>query len=352
MTKKQGFRAIVFLVLVGMIVAFLSYLFVRGSAAGTTGRFRAFYNDEKKDSWDGVFLGSSVVERAWVAPMAWNDSGIALYCMSTDSQPMVLTTKILEEVQKKQDVDFVVIDIRGIRSTKDELKDFKIRRLTDNLRYSSKRTEILNTSFQYIEDYNKDKSILEEKMSFYFPLLKYHSRWNELDSKDFVKPDTHMKGVYEVTAFDTTPLPVPKLTTKSGGLKEGQLDILNEMIQYGKEHNLQLLFTSMPAPLRTKEQMQINQAFDIIEESGFPGINFNTKELYDTLEIDFATDYYDKTHVNSKGARKVTKYMTEYLTEHYDYKDKRGDKAYQSWDKAFEKYEDFYLEGWKNPPVK
>lgn len=283
--------------------------------------------------------------------MAWNDSGMAIYCMSTDSQPMILTTKLLEEIQKKQDVDFAIIDIRGIRSTKDELKDFKIRRLTDNLRYSRTRTEILNRSFQYIEDNNRDKSILEEKMSFYFPLLKYHSRWNDLKSKDFIKPKTHMKGVYEVTAFKTTPLQVPELTAESGGL-EGQLDVLNEIIQYGKEHNLKILFTSLPAPLKLSEQKQINQAFEIIEKNGFPGINFNTKEIYDAIGLDFGADYYDQTHVNSKGARKVTKYLTDYISEHYDFEDNRGNKEYQSWDEAFDNYEVFYQEGWENPQVK
>ena len=68
----------------------------------------------------------------------------------------------------------------------------------------------------------------------------------------------------------------------------------------------------------------------IAEEYGMPFINGN--ELYDELEIDFASDYSDSSgHLNYTGAQKVTRHLGQYLAENYYIPDHRGDEIYESW---------------------
>lgn len=118
------------------------------------------------------------------------------------------------------------------------------------------------------------------------------------------------------------------------------------MIRFGKEHNVELLFTMLPGEMSKKEQKEINQAIQIINENGYRGINFNQEAMYQEVGIDFSTDFYDPAHVNAKGARKISEYLGNYIDQNYDFADKRGREEYASWDQAWEVYNNFYNIGW------
>ena len=56
--------------------------------------------------------------------------------------------------------------------------------------------------------------------------------------------------------------------------------------------------------------------------------------MYDEIGIDFSTDFADSGHLNVHGAEKVSVYLADYMTAHFDLPDHRGDAAYSSWDLA------------------
>ena len=70
------------------------------------------------------------------------------------------------------------------------------------------------------------------------------------------------------------------------------------------------------------------------EEYGYPFINFNL--LYDELDIDFARDFYNGSHMNTNGAVKFTRYLAAFLSEHYNLEDKRQNEEYSSWNASYE----------------
>ena len=49
--------------------------------------------------------------------------------------------------------------------------------------------------------------------------------------------------------------------------------------------------------------------------------------------------------MNYMGAEKYTKYLAEYISEHYDVPDRRGDEKYESWSEAYEHYREFVAPG-------
>ena len=56
----------------------------------------------------------------------------------------------------------------------------------------------------------------------------------------------------------------------------------------------------------------------------------------DECGLDGATDFNDYgNHVNALGSGKVTRFFENYLEEHYDLPDRRGDNTYRSWDEAY-----------------
>ena len=66
-------------------------------------------------------------------------------------------------------------------------------------------------------------------------------------------------------------------------------------------------------------------------EYGVPFIDYNL--MYEELGMDFSADMADDGHLNAPGAAKFTSYFGNYLSEHYDIPDHRGEEAYETWEK-------------------
>ena len=86
-----------------------------------------------------------------------------------------------------------------------------------------------------------------------------------------------------------------------------------------------------------ERQAQYNYIADLIEPYGYTFLNLN--DYYEEIGIDFETDFYDYGgHANAFGAEKCTAFLGKYLDEHYSLPDKRGQKGYEDWDKAWERW--------------
>lgn len=73
----------------------------------------------------------------------------------------------------------------------------------------------------------------------------------------------------------------------------------------------------------------------IAQEYGVNYLNF----FYEDTGINFFTDCYDEnSHLNPSGARKITKYLGEYLQSEYDIPDRRGETEYVHWNEDYIEY--------------
>ena len=142
---------------------------------------------------------------------------------------------------------------------------------------------------------------------------------------------------------------VPKAhTDEAVELLDAQKEILDDILEYGEDTGIEILFVSTPVSIGKKKQKELNSLIQYLEEKNATVLNFNTEEKYKELGLNFSEDFYNKYHMNSRGAMKFTKYLAGYLSEHYDFVDKRGQEEYQDWDEAYEKYVMFFEEGWKS----
>lgn len=51
----------------------------------------------------------------------------------------------------------------------------------------------------------------------------------------------------------------------------------------------------------------------------------------DEIKLDLSIDYYDESHVNYGGAKKITSFLIDYLKENYTLEDHRSDRKYDLW---------------------
>lgn len=350
MKKQQAVKAVSFILLFLIMFSLTSKVLIRcAEDENTLSRVYSMYHTERKNSWSETIIGASTVYNGWIAPIAWHENGIALYPSSWPNMPFCLVLNVIKDVQKRQNTDFFVVDIRSIRSLTENYRDQYVRYVLDSMPMSLNRADAIERSLDVLEQLHGEGSVQDDKLSYYIPFFKYHSRWSDLEKSDYVKFRSEMKGALQVpkNAFASKKQKRGNLTEECTALNDLQAQYLMELLDYAKENDLRMLFISMPVARFDKGEQEVqNEAFRIIESYGYPVLNFNTEEMYAELELDFSTDYRDKRHLNSKGGKKFTVYLANYIKENFDLEDLRGREEYKDWDKAYETYEAFYADGW------
>lgn len=353
MGKKRFFRAALFW---AILLAVIFMIFQAGFALGMpksgtvvmmNRRFKELYSGAEGD-WDGVVIGTSIADRSWAAPAAWEKYGMAVYPMSTDKQPFVLSRNVIEEIRKYQDISFVVVELHGLREDALEITENGIRWVTDNMKKSENRTEAINRALGYADAYfpeSLDGDWLS-RLAYYIPFIRYHVR---LTAEPFYRDEevvgeSRMMGTYEDEPHGRVE---PVELTSSGEAGEiGALQklLLDEFLEYASREQLPLLFYVAPDALSEESNKGVNGIAAYLEELGYPVLNYNDRETLEGLGMDGTRDFIDTKHLNTGGARKVTEALADFIKKELNPPDHRGEAEYRRWDEAAEYYEEFFRE--------
>ena len=325
-----------------------------GDADANRQTFKAFYA-EPEDTIDVMYLGTSASNRYFINPLAYEEEGMTCFTLATMGMPMFFVPDLIDEVQKTQDPKLYIIEMRWLLKDREMITDAHIRRVTDNLKYSSTKKHALQTAFAEMDG---SKGMLgdigEYGLDYYVPILKYHGRLSEgnMSPGDFKLTATKNQTKGYVLSFNTTKQvnQFPgKVSERRGELSDIAENALNATLdkcdEITADGDAQVLFILSPYCCLKGQKPIFNRAFDIVRERGYTVLDFNTQEMYDEVGLDFDKDYYNSKHVNYIGAEKYTRYLTDYLTEHYDLPSHKGEAGYESWDEAYKVYEDYVSGG-------
>ena len=305
------------------------------------------YKNLPKNSVDCVYLGSSVVDRSWAAPEAFNKYGMTVFPYSSDAMPCVLYKYAMKEAAKTQNPKLWIFDIKGFVNdpTKDGQAE-KVRRVTDIWPISENKIEALNYSFNYL----KQNDDFEFEPSWYLPFIKYHTRWDWTDNdvvplshEDFLNTSAKYMGTYaskENTALSSKQKK-PIITGKPTKINKNSETVLRDFLDYLKQKNYEVLFVSSPSAIDSKDIEEYRYIFNVIKSYGFNCLDFNTNEMYSELNLDFGNDFYDSRHLNIYGMLKYTDYLSEYLNSNYDLPDRRNNENYSEWKESYEEFSEF-----------
>ena len=114
----------------------------------------------------------------------------------------------------------------------------------------------------------------------------------------------------------------------SVSMQEDVERVFLKMIEYCEKNNIQLVLIKTPKEDWNKTKMQQVQA--LADQYGITFIDFNTSEMLKKTGIIVEEDMWDKEHLNIRGVKKLTDYVSEYLLEHYEISDGRKTKAYDT----------------------
>ena len=307
--KKGGKTALFFLILMTILTG-LSIFVTEISKKNDKliqGRNKSLIQiqQEPENSIDLLILGDSLSYTALSPMQMWRDYGITSFIGGQSGQKIHETYYMLKTALETQSPKLVVIE-------------------TDVLLHS--RTGL-----------GRIREKIEEKLSFYFPVFRYHNIWKPLlmgteyaeeSYKGFMLRDTiqaYKKGEYMKETADKVTLS-PVVT-----------EYMDKIINLCSENDIQILLVSTPSPVNYNFK-KYNALKEYAKENNLKYLHMNLKVK--KLGINWESDTLDKgDHLNLLGAQKITGYFGDYLKSRYNLLDHRKDKKYEMWNRDAEDYE-------------
>ena len=331
MRKKQLLQAVVFLAIFFIILTHLTYIIrTRGYLKA---RFASFYG-VPGNTIVAILICSSPVEPYYAAPKIWADYGITTYPLSTNNQRPKAAKYLIQEAEKTQSPSLYIFEMRMYLASDEDLTQNMAftRGVTDNMKYSWNRIQTINA---LVDD-------VSERYTYYFDIFKYHSNWKTIVMPSqlaaFRYENEHpLKGHFISDEIGPSEMADYSWVTERQPIPADQEEVLRDLLEYLKEHEMNALFIVSPNTMTYEKQAQYNYIADIIEPYGYNFLNFN--DYYEEIGVDFATDFCAYGgHANAIGAVKYTAFLGKYLDENYEFEDKRGTSGYESWDESYERW--------------
>ena len=290
----------------------------------------------EKISPDVVFIGSSTVYSG-ISPVAlYEGFGLTSYILASSSQTSWDSYYVLEESLKHFAPKLVVFDIGFLTTEEDYVEEVSNRKLFDYMRPSLNKYRAVNAAMS---------EEIESISSYAFPVLRYHTRYNDLSFDDFkyafYKPNVTYNG-YIMSLLMSAELPEERSMAEAADfvLNNKNRDYLMRIITLCKDKDIDLLLIKTPS---YQAKWGYNFETEINNVAIANNLTYIDFDLYSNdMDINYYTDSPDNGgHLNLLGAEKFSYYLGNILMSSFDIPDRRVDEKYKSiWEEKVTRYED------------
>lgn len=323
MRKSAGYviKGIVLVLAAGTLVLAVTGVlvpkFLYGTTWATTSTYTGFY-ELPEDSADVLLLGSSHMASGISPQKLYDEYGITSYNLGCERQNLITSYYWLLEALRFQSPKAVVLDtyflFRYEEGDPDNLSEPYVRKALDHMRWSSVKREAIDTFAALDED--------ESVLSYYFPIIRYHSRWTEASEEDFtfseMEDQDRLLGFAPLTDVSYLNRYEPYEISGSvvaAGTVEVMAEYLERIRALCEERGISLILIKTPSITENAERHQA--VSDYADEHGLLYLDFNEAGLYDQISYDFSRDNADDEHSNIEGAEKMTSCVGKILSEQY-----------------------------------
>ena len=312
----------------------------------------ADFFDEKQD-FDVLFFGTSHIMDAVYPMELWKDYGFISYNCGGHANAVATTYWAAQMALEHTTPSLIVIDCLGLtEEAKTSRNSFSYVHLSMDA-FPFNRTKV-RAVYDLLDDREVERLIAEDELiieegawigqeedrdpiSLLWPFSIYHNRWSSLGRSDFRPPRNIQKGAETMIGVrkpvETVQVPADEKLEKD----TVSIEYLEKLITDCQARGINILLTYLPFPASEEEQLEAHRLYDIALQYDVGYLNFLDLDV-----VDFQTDCFDgNSHLNRSGAGKVTAYLGDYLTSHYELPDHRNDPAYASWHEDYEEYRVF-----------
>lgn len=295
------------------------------------GRLIAEYYEEEKDH-DVIFIGDCEVYENFSPKVLWEQYGINSYIRGSAQQLIWQSYYLLEDTLRYEKPDVVIFNVLSMKYN-DPQKEAYNRMSLEGMRWSASKVKAIQASMTEAEEF----------ADYIFPILRYHSRWNELSKEDitylFQTEKVSHNGYYmrvDVKPAENVPEGNMLADYQFG---ENAYDYLDKITRLCKKNDIELILIKAPSLYPYWYEEWEAQIEEYAEKNDLKYINF--LELVEETGLDFSQDTYDGgLHMNLFGAEKLSVYLGKYLTEEIGLEDRRGESGLSArWQKKINAYE-------------
>lgn len=310
--KKAGTALLVLAVLAGL----QNLLMPKYTGRVIEGAFiKEYYRDETQH--DLLILGDCEVYENISPITLWEDYGITSYIRGSANQMVAQSYYLLEDTLRKETPKAVLFNVAAMQLGVQDKETYN-RMTMEGMRWSpSKWNAIMATKLPE-----------EHMVEYLFPLLRYHSRWSELERDDFTcyfrQPEVSHNGYY--MRCDVRPAgEFPTERRKASyAFPDVSWEYLGRMESLCRSRGIKLILMKAPSLYPAWPEQYESQIEAYARDHELPYIN--CLEALDEIGLDFSEDTYDAgLHLNLYGAEKLAHYLGGSLTEQAGLSDHRRD---------------------------
>lgn len=248
----------------------------------------------------------------------WEDFGITSYIRGNANQLVSQSYYLLMEALEREQPKAVLFNVQAMTVEGQDTEEYN-RMVFDGMNWSRYKWEGIRASAMEGE----------EMIEYLFPLLRYHSRWQDLEKEDFLyavreKPLTSFNGYY--LRADVRPAgEFPRERRKEDyTFPEENYKYLDLIRQACEDRGIPLIL--MKAPSLYPEWADPYERQILIYAAEHNLTYWNLLEDADKVGLDMSRDTYDEgLHLNVYGAEKVSAYLGPVLKEQFGLSDYRRD---------------------------
>ncbi len=289
------------------------------------------YYDDPTDH-NVVFIGDCELYENISPVYLWENYGINSYVRGSAQQLIWQSYYLAEETIALEHPDVIVFNVLSMKY--DEPQNEAYNRMTlDGMKWSKSKVNSILASM------TEDESFIE----YLIPVLRYHSRWSDLNSDDleylFDRNQVSFNGYYmrvDVKAAEDVPEGKALADYQFGDNAYYYLDKLTELC---KENDVQLILVKAPTLYPYWYDEWDEQMEEYAAANDLPYYNF--LDCQDEIGIDWSTDTYDGgLHLNLSGAEKMSDYFGQILVDEFNVPDRSDEAELQEyWSGVIDRYE-------------
>ena len=281
-----------------------------------------YYAAAKETAHDVLFVGDCEVYESFIPAVLWEKYGISSYVRGSAQQLAWHSYYLLEDALRYETPKTVVFNVLALKYGTPQSEAYN-RMTIDGMEWSQSKTDCINASMTEEEDL----------LSYVFPLLRFHSRWDKLTGEDvkymFHRPTVSDSGYLiqtDVRPADPDALAIEGSPLADYTLPKDSMEYLDKMKKLCDDNGIELVL--IKAPTNTWRYWWYDEWDEqIVRYAADNGLAYyNFIDDIDKIGIDWSRDTYDEgVHLNVYGAMKLSEYFGKILAEEHNAPDRRGD---------------------------
>lgn len=285
---------------------------------------------------DVAFFGPSVFYQSMNPAIFWETNGISSFNAAVSGQERDTSTYYVKEFIKKQSPKVVVLSATYFFTDTYGVKGNLLRNAL-SLRSSWNSMRLAD------KIYHGNESIQEElpESAFFYRWPIIHSRYREIQKNDFLpvkEYEDSLGFIYSYQSWDADAFDDCSFQTDDRlPISEENKAWLEELLALSQQEGFELLFVSVPMSFHEDNRAKLLGCFQYLDQLGIPYLDMNLH--LDEIDFSILDDMVDSNHVNTLGAAKLDRFLSQYLKDNYVLEDHRGQKGYDRYDACLKVYQ-------------